>query len=87
MVYGLYAIRDVKTGFMSPVLEPNSDSAVRNFVHSIGVSDGILHSFAHDFSLHQLGTFDSDSGLITPLSVPAFVYDGSQAFRDFSSDS
>lgn len=79
MIYGVYSMRDVKTGFMSPVVEPNDDAAARNFYHSVSVSEGILFTYASDFDLYKLGTFDSDSGLLSPIVPPILVAQGSHA--------
>lgn len=79
MTYGIYSIRDVKTGFMTPTLDQNDDSAARNFYHAVATSDGILYTYASDFTLYCLGEFDSETGKITVLDVPDHVADGSQA--------
>lgn len=81
MIYNLYAIRDIKTGFMTPTMEVNDDSAARNFTHAIWNSDGILHSFCNDFSLYRIGSFNSDTALITPEPLPVLVLDGPDALR------
>lgn len=81
MKYGLYAIRDIKTGFMTPTMDINDESAVRNFYHSVQNSEGILYTFASDFSLFRIGEFDSDSGQIVPLIPIEFVADGPAAVR------
>lgn len=79
MIYGVYSIRDVKTGFMTPVIEVSDEAAARNFTHSVLSSDGILRSFAVDFSLYRIGSFDADSGRITPEDIPQLVCQGSSA--------
>lgn len=81
MKYGLYSIRDVKTGFMTPVIETNDETAKRNFVHAVINSDGVLASYCQDFSLYHIGSFDSDSGLVSSLQLPDFVLSGSDAMR------
>lgn len=79
MVYGVYSIRDVKTGFMTPSMDVNDDSAARNFYHAVVKSEGILFTYSSDFALYKLADFDSDSGSISPLPVPVHIADGSQA--------
>lgn len=83
MKYGLYSIRDVKTGFMTPVMEANQETAVRNFTHTVVNSDGILASYCQDFSLYHIGDFDSDSAVVTPVLPPEYVISGSDAMRSF----
>lgn len=86
MIYGLYSIRDVKTGFMTPVMEANDQSAQRNFYHSIWNSDGILFSFGQDFSLYRLADFNSETGQIVPLVPIVQVADGAAALAAMRKD-
>lgn len=79
MIYGIFCIRDVKTGFMTPTVDLNSDSAIRNFAHSLSVSPSVITSFSHDFDLYKLGTFDSDSGLVSPLPAPKYIVSATDA--------
>lgn len=79
MIFGVYSIRDVKTGFMSPTIEPNDDAAARNFYHAVSTSDGILFTYASDFALYHLADFDSDTGVFTSLSPILQIADGAQA--------
>lgn len=79
MIYGLYSIRDVKTGFMTPVMEANDASAQRNFYHTVQNSEGILFTFAQDFTLYRVADFDAESGQVTPLVPIVLVADGAAA--------
>lgn len=81
MLYGVYSIRDVKTGFMSPTIDVNDDSAIRNFHHSISQSEGILFTFSGDFSLYLIGKFDSDHGILDPVIPPVCIAEGSDSVR------
>lgn len=83
MNLGVYCMRDVKTGFMTPTFDVNDQTAIRNFSHSVVNSDSILFSFAKDFSLYKLGEFDSDSGCIIPLDLPKHLYEAADAVRNF----
>lgn len=80
MIYGLYAMRDVKVGFMQPSIEVNDMAAIRNFQHAVTHSDGLLSSFAKDFSLYKIGTYDSDSAAVAPLTPIAHLAEASDAF-------
>lgn len=82
MIYGLYAMRDVKTGFMTPVVEVNDDAAVRNFTHTIRQSEGILYTFNQDFSLYRIGDFDSDTGRVAPLVPVIQLADGASVAKE-----
>lgn len=79
MIYGIYSIRDVRTGFMSPTVDATDAAAARNFHHAVLNSGSVLTSFASDFSLYRLADFDSDTGVITPLSPVSFIVDGASA--------
>lgn len=77
MIYSVYAIRDVKVGFLSLTTEPNDAVAARNFSHAVAASEGILFTHASDFDLYRLASYDADSGKIVPEPVPALVAQGS----------
>lgn len=81
MIYGLYSIRDTKTGFMTPVMEANDEAAIRNFFHAVQNSDGILYSFSQDFTLFKIGSFDSESGVLAPFVPILHVAEGYEAVR------
>lgn len=73
MIYGMYSIRDSKTGFMAPIAENNDAVATRNFSNAVGQPNSVLGSHPGDFDLYKVGLFDSDSGIMTELSAPEFV--------------
>lgn len=81
MLYGVYSMHDSKTGFMSPVIDVNDDSAIRNFAHTVANSDGILRSFAQDFQLYRIANFDSNTGIVDPVIPPVALIVGSDAMR------
>lgn len=82
MIYGLYAIRDVKTGFMTPTMDASDPAATRNFFHAVRNSEGILFSYSQDFDLYHIADYDSDSGVVTALSPIKFVAHGSDAVAE-----
>lgn len=69
MILGVYSIRDSKTGFLQPTFENNDAVALRNFQHAIVSSESVLSTHAPDFCLCRIGSFDSESGAITPEAV------------------
>lgn len=87
MIYGVYSIRDVKTGFMTPTVDQNDDSAARNFYHAVANSDGILFTYASDFALYHIGNFDSDTGIIDPAIPSVLIAEGSNALRVLGKES
>lgn len=86
MIYNVYAIRDIKTGFMTPTFDVNDQTAIRNFSHAVVNSDTVLFSYAKDFSLYRLGTYDSDTGSLVPEPQPVFLYEAVDAVRAFGGD-
>lgn len=81
MIYGVYSIRDVKTGFMRPSIELNDQAAARNFSHAVVNSADVLSSFAPDFDLYRVADFDGDSGEMIPCQPIRHVISGPDAFR------
>lgn len=68
----IYTIRDQVAGFfMPPFCAENDNLAVRMWTVSMG--DNFVHRA--DFSLHRLGSFDTDSGVLT-ASDPTLVRSG-----------
>lgn len=76
MKLGMYAIRDVKTCFMTPTLDQTKEAAIRNFTVAIRQGTSLLHAMPQDFDLFYVGEFDAESGIISALSVPEFVVAG-----------
>lgn len=90
MIFGIYSVRDSLSGFMTPVIEQNDAIALRNFSMACQLyPDASGHSLMKwkpdDFSFFKLGEFDSDSGVITPYSVPEFVASGLSVASDVKS--
>ena len=82
MRYFVYAVRDLKTGYLHPTLDQNDATAMRNFAQAICKSDTTMNFAPGDYQLYCLGEFDSDTGTICPLEVKALVADGAQV-KDF----
>lgn len=75
MKYGLYAIRDVKVGFMSVMTDNNDSTAIRNFEHACSNVQSVFYTHPSDYSLYKIGVYDSDSGVIESLSPVQFICD------------
>lgn len=71
----LYAIRDVKVGFLAPMVDDNEASAMRNFEYAVHNND-IINFMPSDFELYHIGSFDTDSGIIESCSTPNFICNG-----------
>ncbi len=75
MTMNVYAVRDVKSTFMSPVLGSNDAQAMRAFragMRSVPEFDVA----PTDFELYRIGEFDSDSGLLAPCVPPVWICSG-----------
>lgn len=66
MKYGVYCIRDLKSGWLSPTVDINDQVAIRNFAYAVQHND-LFSAFANDYSLYKIGDFDTDSGDIVNL--------------------
>jgi hypothetical protein len=74
----MYTIRDQVAGFfIAPFTAPNDNVAKRMFISSLG------DSFPHrrDYSLHSIGAFDTDSGVLSPVE-PYLVLAGLSVGED-----
>lgn len=76
MKYGVYAIRDALTGFLTPTIDINDASAMRNFEHAVTTSGTVLESHPMDYDLCCIGTFDSDTGRLEPVDPVQVVANG-----------
>lgn len=77
MIYGIYSIRDALTGFMSPALDINDQSAIRNFARAINQGDSLMDFSPKDFDLYLVGEFNNQTGVLTPVSPVQMVVSGS----------
>lgn len=88
MNYGVYALRDIYYGFLTPTFQENDAVALRGFLQAIDspdVSHSIIAYKPEHFSLFRLGEFNSREGKFKLLDVPELLCDGS-AYARRSSD-
>lgn len=64
MIYGVYSVRDLLTGFMSVSLDVNDASARRNFAHAVNRGDSLFNSHPEHYVLYKLGSFNTETGLL-----------------------
>lgn len=76
MKLNLYVIRDQRTSYMTPSVDYNDASAVRNFEHAVLQKDSLFNSHAEDYSLYRIGVFDNETGRISAEELPVLVLDG-----------
>lgn len=82
MLYNVYSIRDIYTGFLSPVVELNDNAAKRNFSHAVNQPESLMHTSAKDYSLYFVGQYDTDSGEVIPASPIRLVCDATDVMED-----
>ena len=80
MIFGLYSIKDAKTGYMTTVLEQGDAAALRNFSAAVNQQDSIMRQYPNDFAFYKVANFDTDSGVI-PLPAPVLIVDASEVLR------
>lgn len=67
MKYGVYSMRDNKTGFLTPTLDQNDQSAIRNFEHACQNTDSLFFTHPGDYSLWKIADYETDTGELFPL--------------------
>lgn len=82
MKYGVYCIRDIKSGWLSPTVDVNDQVAIRNFAYAVQHND-MFSDFANDYSLYQIGVFDTDTGEISSVAH-VFLADASTPSRSLT---
>lgn len=65
MIFGLYAVKDSKTGFGAVMMQPDDDSCIRLFEHECYQLSSLWNSHHEDFMLFKVGYFDTDNGYIS----------------------
>lgn len=67
MIYGVFSIRDLKTGFLSVTVDVSDASAKRGFEHATRKPDSLFFTHPSDYSLYRVGSFDTDTGVLTSI--------------------
>lgn len=68
MVYNVYSIRDTFTGFGQIFLEQSDPVAVRGFRFALSKKDSAMFTDPKDFDLMRIGSFDTDTGMLTSIN-------------------
>lgn len=80
MIYPICAIRDQKTVFYPPMVEENTQSAIRNFAMNVNAGKGVLGFSPGDFALYHIGNFDSEKGVVEPVVPIDLLVNGNDVF-------
>lgn len=79
MKFGVYSIRDIKSGFMTPTIDQSDVSAARNFDSAVmSASSGLFATHPDDFILYKIGEFDSETGIVSPLAMIQLIREGGE---------
>lgn len=76
MIVNIYAMRDLKSNFMTPTVSTNDAVAMRSFESAIEQSQGELFTHRSDFQLYRIGCYDLDKGTISPEDLPVLIMEG-----------
>lgn len=79
MILGVYAARDALAGFMTPVVEQSDAIAMRNFrmaCDAAGRDRSLMSWRSTDFSLYRLATYDTETGVVVPVTPITLVCSG-----------
>lgn len=74
MIYGIYSIRDAKTGFLNITLDQSDAAAIRGFEHATRNADSLFFTHPSDYSLFKIGEFNTDTGVITSCVPEVLVH-------------
>lgn len=81
MIFGIYSIRDMKSGFLAPTCEVNDAVAQRNFEHAVLNSEqSLFFSHPEDYALFKIGEMDAEHGVISPVVPIQEILTASQVF-------
>lgn len=76
MIKNIYAIKDHKRWFTDTFVDDNDPSAVRNFSYGVCHMEGVMNFAPQDFDLFKVGTFNTESGMISGLVPIEFMCNG-----------
>lgn len=62
----MYAMRDIKVGYMEPMLQQNDEIAIRTFRAIITQDRQLLSQYKYDIELWRIGDYNEITGDITP---------------------
>lgn len=80
MKYNMYVIRDVKTGFLTPTLDQNDDSAKRNFAYACNNAESLMYFAPNDYAIYCIGQYESDTAEII-TEIPRIICQATDVIR------
>lgn len=80
MKFPIYCVRDIHTGFGTPIINTNDFTAIRDFKYRMQ-SEAIMSANAKDFDFYKIGLYDSHDGSIES-NIPELVITGVSACNE-----
>ena len=72
MKYAVCAVKDrAVDAFNRPIYVPTIGVAIRSFTDEVNRKDSELANHPEDYDLYELGTWDDQTAVYTPLEVPS----------------
>lgn len=68
MLYNVYSVLDVNSGYGVPIVQDNDAVAMRSFENGCCDKSSVWHTHSSDFCLMCVGTFDTNTGELSPTS-------------------
>lgn len=78
MHYAMYAVKDALVGFGVPFASNSNAEAIRAFVRVATDTKSDIFASPGDYDLYYIGTYDTDTGLLTS-TIPDMIYRGRSA--------
>lgn len=72
----IYSVFDLKLNQYQPVFSFNTDVEAQRHFYRLLVSVPTMSEFPQDYDLRHLGTFDDDTGVVTPAITCELITNG-----------
>lgn len=73
----LFTLHDVKAeNYSAPTCHASTGQALRSFSDAVNAKEGILATHAEDFTLFEIGEFDTCTGVITLYDAKKAIANG-----------
>lgn len=74
MKYAVCAVKDrAVDAFNRPLFVPTVGVAIRSFNDECNKKDSELHAHPEDYDFYELGSWDDQTAIYTPLEVPRVI--------------
>lgn len=77
MKFLVYAMKDTKSGFLTPTFELNDSIAIRNFRLAMSKDGTVFHFTPEDFELWKIASYDTENGFFEDIE-PKYITNGKE---------